>query len=164
VILTVPERTPCFLCATRARRAVERTSGSVAPTIDYGTGRLAGENALGADIQHVASAAVKLALSLLVPDGKLGAVAAGAVAEGATYLTLSTVPSYWFYPRVFGDVPGQGAFQSVWLTPVRAEGCTVCGATADRIDPLDVPLRAPSREALAALVDGGAAGPSSGAT
>jgi proteasome lid subunit RPN8/RPN11 len=29
VILTVPERTPCYLCATRARHAMERTAGRV---------------------------------------------------------------------------------------------------------------------------------------
>jgi molybdopterin/thiamine biosynthesis adenylyltransferase/proteasome lid subunit RPN8/RPN11 len=155
VILTVPERTPCYLCATRARHAVERTAGQVERRTDYGTGRLAGESALGADVQHVASAAVKLALSLLLPDGKLGALAEGAVAEGTPYLTLSTVPRYWFYPEIFRDVPGQGAYQAVWLSPVRQHGCAVCGPAGGRVDPLDVPLRAPSREALAALLDEG---------
>jgi molybdopterin/thiamine biosynthesis adenylyltransferase len=162
VILTVPERTACLLCATRARRAVERGAGPVARATDYGTGRLAGESALGADIQHVASAAVKLALSVLQPEGRLGAIAERAVAEGTTYLTLSTVPAYWFYPEVFGDVPGQGAFQAVWLSPVRAPDCPVCGAAAGRVDPLAIPLRAPSREALAALLDAEAA-PGAGA-
>jgi molybdopterin/thiamine biosynthesis adenylyltransferase len=154
VILTAPERSACFLCATRARHALERGSGPVARRADYGTGRLAAESALGADIQHVASAAVKLALSLLQPGGALAALADEAVAAGTTYLTLSTVPRYWFYPELFGDLPGQGAFQSVWLAPVRLPDCPVCGAAAGRVDPLEVPLRAPSREALAALVEG----------
>lgn len=154
VILTVPERTPCYLCATRARHAAERTAGRVGRAADYGTGRLAGESALGADIQHVASAAAKLALSLLLPGSPLGALAEEAVAEGTPYLTLSTVPRYWFYPEIFRDVPGQGAFQGVWLSPVRGEGCPVCGPAAGRMDPLRVPLRAPSREALATLLDG----------
>jgi len=153
VVVTIPERTPCYLCATRARHAVERTAGAVERPTDYGTGRLAGEAALGADIQHVASAAVKLALSLLQPGSRLGALAEGAVADGTPYLTLSTVPRYWFYPRIFGDAPGQGAFQSVWLSPVRAEGCPVCGPPAARLDPLEVPLRGPSRGALAALAE-----------
>jgi molybdopterin/thiamine biosynthesis adenylyltransferase/proteasome lid subunit RPN8/RPN11 len=151
VIVTVPERTPCYLCATRARHAVEQKAGQVERRTDYGTGRLAGEHALAADIQHVASAAVKLALSLLQPGGELGALAEGAVAEGTPYLTLSTVPRYWFYPEIFRDVPGQGAFQSVWLSPVRQEDCPVCGPPGRRVDPLELPLRAPSREALAAL-------------
>ncbi len=153
VILSVPERTPCYLCATRARHAAEGTAGQVGREADYGTGRLAGESALGADIQHVASAAVKLALSLLLPGTPLGALAEEPLNEGTPYLTLSTVPRYWFYPAIFGDVPGQGAFQAVWLSPVRAEGCPVCGPAAGRVDPLAIPLRAPSREALAALGD-----------
>jgi molybdopterin/thiamine biosynthesis adenylyltransferase/proteasome lid subunit RPN8/RPN11 len=152
VILTVPERTPCYLCATRARHAVERTAGRVEGATDYGTGRLAGESALGADVQHVASAAVKLCLSLLLPGGRLGALAEGAVSEGTPYLTLSTVPRYWFYPEIFRDVPGQGAFQAVWLSPVREADCPVCGRAGARVDPLQVPLRAPSREDLAALL------------
>jgi molybdopterin/thiamine biosynthesis adenylyltransferase/proteasome lid subunit RPN8/RPN11 len=154
VILTIPERTPCYLCATRARHAVERSAGRVERRTDYGTGRLAGEHALGADIQHVASAAVKLALSLLQPGGKLGALAEAAASEGTPYLTLSTVPRYWFYPEIFRGVPGQGAFQSVWLSPVRKEDCPVCGPPEARVEPLDFPLRAPSRDTLAALGDG----------
>jgi hypothetical protein len=77
------------------------------------------------------------------------------VAEGTPYLTLATVPRYWFYPEIFRDVPGQGAYQAVWLSPVRQHGCAVCGPAGGRVDPLDVPLRAPSREALAALLDEG---------
>jgi hypothetical protein len=154
VLVTVPERTPCYLCATRARHAAERAAGTVARETDYGTGRLAGEMALAADIHHVASAALKLGLSLLVPRGSGAALerfAEDAVEEGVPYLTLSTVPRYWFYPQIFGDTPGQGAYQAVWLTPVRSEECAVCGAPEGRVDPLDVPLRAPDRAAFAAL-------------
>jgi hypothetical protein len=151
VVLSVPERTPCFLCATRARH---RLGGDGGREPDYGSGRLAGEMALAADVQHVASAAVKLALSLLAA-GAEGASVAGlaerAVAGGTPYLTLSTVPDYWFYPRLFGDVPGQLAYQSVWLSPERGEDCPVCGPPETRVDPLEVPLRGPSREAFAAL-------------
>jgi molybdopterin/thiamine biosynthesis adenylyltransferase len=152
VIVTVPERSACFVCATRARHALERRATAVARRTDYGTGRIVAESALGADIQHVASAAVKLALSLLQPGGPPGALAEEAVTAGTTYLTLSTVPRYWFYPEVFAGVPGQGAFQSVWLSPVRVADCAVCGGAESRVEPLEVPLRAPSRDALAALL------------
>lgn len=150
VLVSVPERTACYLCATRARHAVEEAAGQVAPDADYGTARLPGEVALGADVQHVASAAVKLALSLLAPpgDGALSRFAEEVVAAGTTYLTLSTVPRYWFYPAVFGDTAGQGAFQSVWLAPTRLPGCPVCGEPAERGDPLEVPLRTPPAEAF----------------
>jgi proteasome lid subunit RPN8/RPN11 len=157
-IVTVPERTPCYLCATRTRHEAERAAGRVAREADYATQRLAGEVALAADIQHVASAALKLGLSLLLPDcadAALKGFAEAALADGMPYLTLSTVPRYWFYPQVFGDVPGQGAYQSVWLTPARTEGCPVCGAAEHRVDPLDAPLRAPGRAAFAALLGGG---------
>jgi molybdopterin/thiamine biosynthesis adenylyltransferase len=154
VLLTVPGRTPCYLCATRTRHEAERTAGRVARELDYGTARLRGEMALGADVQHVASAAVKLGLSLLVPDGPgagLRRFAEEVVAQGMTYLTLSMVPRYWFYPRVFEGAAGQGAYQSVWLTPSPCEECPVCGAPEHRVDPLDAPLRAPSRAAFAGL-------------
>jgi hypothetical protein len=96
---------------------------------------------------------VKLALALLLPDGpdaRLRGFAEGALADGASYLTLSTVPGYWFYPKLFEGVPGQGAFQSVWLTPQRLPSCPVCGAPEHRVDPLEVPLRAPRRAGLLA--------------
>ena len=149
VILSVPERTACYLCATRARHGVEERAGRVARDADYGTGRLAAEPALAADVQHVASAAVKLALALLAPPGAgLAAFAAGALDDGASYLTLSTVARYWFYPEVFGDTPGQGAYQAVWLTPARAADCPVCGVAEAREDPRATPLGAPGRDAF----------------
>ncbi|ABC82699.1 UBA/THIF-type NAD/FAD binding protein [Anaeromyxobacter dehalogenans 2CP-C] len=151
VIVTAPGRTACYLCATRSRHGLERAGGRVARELDYGTGRLRGEVALAADVQHVASAAAKLALSLLAPEGEGGLrpFAEDVIASGATYLTLSTVPGYWFYPQVFGDTPGQGAYQSVWLTPARAADCPVCGPPEARCDPLEVPRRAPDAEAIA---------------
>jgi len=158
VLLTLPERTPCYLCATRVRHAVEEQAGPVTPADDYGTARLAGERALGSDVQHVASAAVKLGLALLSPEGDEGALARlgeEIVAGGQTYLTLSTVPRYWFYPHIFGETAGQGAFQSVWLTPLRRPSCPVCGDPEERVDPLEVPLRAPRPEAFEALARGG---------
>ena len=153
VILSVPERTACYLCATRTRHEAERTAGAVTREVDYGTGRLQGEVALAADVQHVASAAVKLALSLLSPaDGRAALATFGeeAVAAGTSYLTLSTVKDYWFYPQLFSEVPGQGAYQAVWLTPARDPACPVCGAAEARVDPRQIPLRAPSREAILA--------------
>jgi molybdopterin/thiamine biosynthesis adenylyltransferase len=155
VVFTVPERTACYLCATAARHEVEATAGRVAPGTDYGTGRLEGEVALGADVHHVASAAVKLGLSLLVGEGELASLAEEAVEAGQSYLTLSTVPRYWFYPRIFGEAAGQGAYQSVWLTPARRPSCPVCGDAQERVDPEDAPLRVPRTEALETLLGDG---------
>jgi molybdopterin/thiamine biosynthesis adenylyltransferase len=152
VLASVPERTACYLCATRTRGGAERATGRVGADLDYGTARLQGEPALGADIHHVASAAVKLALALLLPagsDAKLKAFAEEVLASGAPYLTMSMVPRYWFYPRIFGETPGQGAYQAVWLATSRDEECPVCGDADQRIDPLEVPMRGPRLAALA---------------
>jgi molybdopterin/thiamine biosynthesis adenylyltransferase len=150
VVISVPEQTACYLCATRARHGPGSTApGAPARELDYGTGRLAAEPALAADVQHVASAALKLALALLVPpEAPLAAFARGPITAGTTFLTLSTVPDYWFYPALFAGVPGQGAYQAVWLTPDRAVDCPVCGAPEHRAEPLEVPLRGPGRDAF----------------
>lgn len=155
VVLTVPGRTACYLCATRSRHAAAVADG-VGRTLDYGTGRLSGEVALGADVQHVSSAAVKLALSLLLPAGSGAALSTfvdDVLAAGTPYLTMSTVPGYWFYPQIFGDTPGQGAYQSVWLTPRESPDCPVCGPVEGRVDPLEVPLGTPPRDAFRDLLD-----------
>jgi len=154
VVISAPEETACYLCATRIRHSAGPIGpGAPARQLDYGTGRLAAEPALGADVQHVASAALKLALALLVPpDAPLAAFARGPIAAGTTFLSLSTVPDYWFYPSLFAGVPGQGAYQAVWLTPDRAVDCPVCGAPEHRAEPLEVPLRGPGRDAFRGLL------------
>lgn len=151
VIVTVPEQTACYLCAAGTRRQFEETLGEVSGEVDYGTGRLMGEVAIAADIQHVTTTAIKMALSLLLPDDadvKLKDFLKPVLATGQTFLTFSTVPNYWFYPHLFGDTPGQFAYQSVCLTPERQETCPVCGAAEHRVEPLAVPLKAPDLLAL----------------
>ena len=65
---------------------------------------------------------------------------------------MSTVPGYWFYPHSSADVPGQGAYQAVWLTPARLHECPTCGDPEARVDPASIPLRSPSRAAFEGLV------------
>jgi molybdopterin/thiamine biosynthesis adenylyltransferase len=173
VVLSVPERTPCYLCATFTRHQYNEAGGRVAAETaegtgqligerDYGTGQLTGETAegtgqltgavaLGVDVQHVTSAAVKLALALLVaghPELQLSGFVDAALDAGLTYLTLAMVPNYWFYPHLFKDIPGQHAYQSVWLSPGRRPDCAVCGASSFRSSPLAVPLRGPQLNAI----------------
>ena len=141
VILSLPEATPCYQCSTAQRRAV---GDQVDVEVDYGTQRLVGEIALGADIQHIDSATVKLALSLLLkdcPDASLGRFAMDAVGRSFSYLVMSTVPDYWIFPHIFGDTQGQYGYQSAWLSPTRDERCSVCGAMDARTNPADFPLR-----------------------
>jgi proteasome lid subunit RPN8/RPN11 len=142
VVMSVPGRTPCYLCATRTRHQASAIAPGTEREVDYGTGRLKGEIALGVDIQHVAGAAVKLGLSLLLSgssEAQLERFAEEALVAGKPYLTMSTVASYWFYPRIFGEVPGQGAWQAVWLSPTSSAECAVCGAPEWRVDPLENP-------------------------
>ncbi|MBE9145431.1 HesA/MoeB/ThiF family protein [Planktothrix mougeotii] len=146
VILSIPEQTPCYLCATSIRHQAEENFGKVTRNVDYGTGRLMGEVALAADIHHVSSVAVKLTLSLLLPEdseANLKNFAKSAIEKGFTFLTLSMDADYWFYPQLFGNTPGQYAYQSVWLTSQRQETCPVCGKPEHRNHPsrslLDTP-------------------------
>ena len=145
VIVSLRDLTPCYLCATANRHQAEANLGRVSADGDYGNnGRVMGEVAIGADIQHVTSVAVKMALSLLLPEdaeAKLKGFLNPAIDGGLNYLTLSMVPNYWFYPGVFGDTPGQYAYQSVWLTAQRREECPVCGSVHHRVDPRQVPLQ-----------------------
>jgi hypothetical protein len=145
VIFTLPEKTPCYLCATANRHQAELQLGQVSADGDYGSnGRVMGEVALATDIHHVTSVAVKMALSLLLPEDaevSLKGFLNPAIDAGLNYLTMSMVPDYWFYPAIFGETPGQYAFQSVWLTAQHREQCPVCGGVHDRIDPRTVPLQ-----------------------
>lgn len=151
VVFSVPDRTPCYHCATNVRHQIESAEGPVSRETDYGTGRLQGEVALSADIHHITSAAMKVSLALMVPEAselRLGSFLASALADGTSFLTLSTVECYWFFPHVFGDVPGQRAYQAVWLTPESNPTCPVCGDPEAREDPLSFASRAPDLESI----------------
>ena len=61
VIFTVPGQTRCYRCAAANRHA--RTGDT--SQMNYGTGQLQAEPALGSDITHVVTASVKIAIGLL---------------------------------------------------------------------------------------------------
>jgi molybdopterin/thiamine biosynthesis adenylyltransferase len=148
VIFIIPETTACYLCATSVRHQVESDTGvQVSQELDYGTGRLSSETAISADIHHVTSVAAKVALSLLLPtesEARLTKFLDTAVEDGANYITLSNVEDYWFYPDIFDEgVPGQHAYQSVWLTPTKRDECPVCGLQEHRAPPESVSPKGP---------------------
>ncbi len=131
VIFTVPERSACYLCAKAARYALEESDPD--PAHDYGTGRLVAQVALAADIHRLTTAAAKVALGILAQDGSPASEFTDAALDRAiTYLTMSMTPQFWFYPAVFGAVPGQYAYQSVWIVPTRQDDCPVCGLPSAR--------------------------------
>lgn len=68
------------------------------------------------------------------PNGSAGLVCrVDALTAGYSYLMLSTVPAFGFFPEVFGQTAGQFAYQSVWLVPQGDPPCPLCGDA--RIDP-----------------------------
>jgi molybdopterin/thiamine biosynthesis adenylyltransferase len=137
VAITVPSITPCLECQVKPQRRSANQDGILSET-DYGTGRLQGEIALGCDIHHVCTAALKIAISILA-SGETSSVsdfAANALGKGFCYLTLGMEPDYWFYPQVFGETRGQYAFQSVWLSAYQDQACVVCGSQ-EQEDPFE---------------------------
>jgi proteasome lid subunit RPN8/RPN11 len=140
VIYVLPEITSCYLCATRHRLAL----GKTAPGIDYLTGRLVGEVALAADIQHISSAAAKVALSLLLlkePVNFRYFIRVPA-SRSKNFIAFANVPNFWVFPYLMSDVLGQYAYQSLWVTVGKQPECEVCGD--NRRDPMTVPMRSAS--------------------
>ncbi len=140
IVFTVPGLSSCYRCATAVRHSQD---SSVRPASDYGTkGRLAGEVALGSDIAHVTTAATKIALALLEREDEGRPLTEEFLVPGmaqgrerpATMVLFANVPSYSFFPKVFAGVPGQGAWQSVWLEVMGDPSCPTCGWLGREID------------------------------
>jgi molybdopterin/thiamine biosynthesis adenylyltransferase len=130
VVPVLPGVTPCYRCATGMRREMAALRDDMPErAMDYGTGRLVAEPALACDIQHVASAGVKLALSLLTRDaeGHVANFAPGAFSRGLHWLMLATTPDYGIFPTIHGANPGRYAYEGVWLSTQSHPDCPVCG-------------------------------------
>lgn len=124
LVYAVPGVTSCYRCATGLRHSAD----AVRPATDYGTGRLAGEIALGPDIAHVTTAAAKVALALLHLDEDVPArdFLWPALLARRNVVLLSTVRDFDFFPEVFGQVPNQDAYQSLWLAADGDPRCEIC--------------------------------------
>ncbi|MBN1629476.1 MAG: ThiF family adenylyltransferase [Thermoleophilia bacterium] len=127
VVAAIPGLTRCLRCAVPRRTQREGRRS------DYGTGRLVAEPALGTDILHVTTAAVKMAVAILAAADPTSPQAVwlldnlGEPGHPRSYLVMSTVPGYSFFPEVFGATAGQAAYQAVWLSPDGSDDCPVCG-------------------------------------
>ena len=153
VVMSVPrEGGVCWRCAVLG--SIAHTDGE--RPHDYGTGRLVAATALGADVWTVSAAAAKLALALLHVtargDGPLATFIGRPLAWGSTLLQFATSPAWAPFDSFFGGVPGQWAYQSVWMTPTGDKACPVCGSepTQPRISRV---LRADDRLRLLRLID-----------
>lgn len=129
IVYTIPGVTSCFRCATGGRRGGHRGTAA----LNYGTGTLVAEPALGADITHVVSASVKVLLGLIelsdptAHRNSAASMVASAAGAGRNYLQMSMVADYDYFPQIFDGVRGQHAYQSVWLETRSAPDCPTCG-------------------------------------
>jgi proteasome lid subunit RPN8/RPN11 len=129
---------PCWACSTGG---VRETLGNLGmrPATDYGTGRSFAVPGLLPDIQHVSSSGAKIALALLHDDAqdRITRFLAKPLAEHLPMVLMAMEPDHWFFPKVMEKVPGQHAFQSIWVRTGRRPDCPVCGDEARRVDPLE---------------------------
>ena len=128
VIFTVPGQTRCYRCAAANRHA---RTGDVSK-MNYGTGQLQAEPALGSDITHAVTASVKIAVGLLEmgmgsQGHSAGTMVAAALGKGYQFLITSTVADFDFFPKIFADTPAQHAYQSVWMSVQGDPACPTCG-------------------------------------
>ena len=138
VIVTKPDKTPCFHCSTGGvRRAtsevhVEETQRTHR---DYGTNRLLAEVALGSDIHFVCTATIKIIMSLLSleqSDTSLPLFIGNKLDEGTNFIIFGMEPDYFIFPATHGNAIGQYAFQSIWIKTDIDPSCEVCGVEENR--------------------------------
>jgi proteasome lid subunit RPN8/RPN11 len=138
VVFTVPglDQIRCYRCATGNRRYGNRGDAG----INYGTGQLNAEPALGADISHIVTVSVKIAIGLLELSTAGAArhsaanLVAGALANNYQFVIVSTVPEYGFFPRVFAGTAAQHGYQSVWMSVAANPDCPTCGTRPVAVD------------------------------
>ena len=130
VIMVVPQLgTGCWMCATGVSGAGDRGEK------DYGTGRLAGELALGPAIHLVTEVAAGVTIGLLAgPGTPAGEPLGQLLATRRTMGLISTGPRWDFFPIVFAGLDAnQWAPQSVWAKVDGDPACPICGT--ERVAP-----------------------------
>lgn len=150
-VVSVFDELPCWSCSTGGVRKATRAGDEPQRATDYGTGRLVSEPGLLVDVQHVASAAAKIALGLLHEPGQDVSTArfvAGMREAGRNFVAFANEPDYWIFPSVLGSSLGQYAFQSIWLETERDPACPVCGDPQGRTDPRSYRAPTASLEAI----------------
>ena len=132
VWISPQRRSPCLRCVTAGRDARRDHD------LDYGTGRLIAQPALGADIAVVVAQAAKAALALLAERS----CAADDRRASPLVAWLDHVSNSGKVMALTGNVPGWGLFAqlpdglwgdpwaTVWVRASRLPDCLVCGPTA----------------------------------
>lgn len=124
IAFVVPDAgTACLACATgMTTGAVDRGA------VNYGTGRLDGEPALGADIAAVSARATRTALALLHggTPGPLADWLAPLLESGRTLNLSCSLPGWGVFEHV-AVAPMDGPFASLWVKTSPRATCAVCG-------------------------------------
>lgn len=138
VIITQPNKTPCFHCSTGGvRKAIpeQQREETQRTHRDYGTNRLLAEVALGSEIHFVCTAAIKIIMSLLSLEQQNSALAsfiANPLDKGENFVIFGMESDYFLFPATHGRAVGQYAFQSIWIKTDNNPNCEVCGAAENR--------------------------------
>ncbi len=117
---------PCLRCLTGSRAAPAGRS------VDYGSGRLVAELALGPDIHTVATKAVKVCLALLAHSAGAGPLTdwiAPMLHRQRAMMLTSTTADWGIFGKLGADAVGlDGPYQTLWI-PLsgRDSSCPVCG-------------------------------------
>jgi molybdopterin/thiamine biosynthesis adenylyltransferase len=155
LIVEPSDGTPCLRCLTGSRGA------PAGRAVDYGSGQLIAELALGPDIAGVSLRAVKVALALLSNrrgDGPLSDWIAPMLNAKRTTLLTSNVADWGIFATLDpGSLGMDGPYQALWVSLREDEttlACPVCGlkqpAGQRGADALDFASAVPDQGAFAA--------------
>jgi molybdopterin/thiamine biosynthesis adenylyltransferase len=120
----------CFKCATPFRNEIPEEDQR---STDYGTGdgRLVAEVAIGADIQAITAAGVRLTLSRLVQGHESSLASFVSELGGKQFAMLAVDPNVEIVNAVLNDAVAQYGYKSAWFNLSKAPDCNVCGENPD---------------------------------
>ena len=127
---------PCLRCLTAGRAA------PAGRRVDYGSGRLEAELALGCDIASVTHKAAKVVLALLartVGTGPLVDWINPLLRQGRTMILTSTTPDWGIFAHLGTETVGlDGPYQTLWIPLAeRDASCPVCGTDSVSVPGVD---------------------------
>lgn len=125
---------PCFKCATPFRDEIPAEDQR---DTDYGingsdtAGRLVAEVAIGADIQAITAAGVRVSLSRLVQGHESSLAGFVEKLGGKQFAMLAIDPDVELVNAVMNDAVAQYGYKSAWFNLSRMPDCNVCGESTD---------------------------------
>jgi proteasome lid subunit RPN8/RPN11 len=125
IVTVVPGVTACWRCTVGPRQ-----QGTLLPALDYGTGRLEGEIALGVDIATIAVLAARTVLGVFCTMADSDRFLERPLVERRTFVQVGLTPGFYGDTGLFADTPAQHAWQSTWVSSLGDPDCPECGATA----------------------------------